>query len=195
MTDSENLVHLLNRLLLEKHYDGILVLMQDAKNIAKLKEIYADIIEICKNHLTDENYKEENDLYYCCEDLLTIVAKFGSPDGVLFELLEIIETTESDQVLTTTLKALQITLLQQKDNKSRSLEWSLGTIKTYLDKLPYPKYLTKGYDEKEEKLIEQDDQVSEKPLACLLCDVNAFHEFLNINLIQVVRKRFRLNLR
>lgn len=161
MTESDNLVNLVNRLLLEQHYDGILVLMQDPKNTPKLKEIYADIIEICKTYLTDENYKNCNDLYYCCEDLLTIVAKFGSQDGVLFELLEIIETTESDQVLTTTLKALQITLLQQKDNKSRSLEWCLGTIKAYLAKLPYPKYLTKGYDEKEEKLIEQDDQVCE----------------------------------
>lgn len=159
LLESENLVQLVNRLLLEKHYDGILVLMQDLKNIEKLKEIYAEIIEICKIHLTEENYKDQNDLYYCCEDLLTIVAKFGSEDGVLFELLEIIETTESDQVLTTTLKALQITLLRQKDNKSRSLEWCLGTIKTYLDKLPYPKYLDKGYDEKEEKFIENDDQV------------------------------------
>lgn len=159
-SESENLVQLVNRLLLEKHYDGVIVLMQDSKNHVKLKEIYADMIEICKTHLTDENFKaESNELYFCCEDLLTIVAKFGSPEGVLFELLEIIETTESDNVFTTVLKALQITLLQQKE-KSRSLEWSLGTIKSYLDKLPYPEYLSKGYDEKEEKLIEQNDQVS-----------------------------------
>lgn len=159
MSDSENLVQLVNRLLVEKHFDGILVLFQDSKNVAKLKEIYADVIEICKTHLTDDNFKaENNELYFCCEDLLIIVAKFSSPEGVLFELLEIIETTESDNVFTTVLKALQITLLQMKE-KSRSLEWSLGTIKSYLDKLPYPNYLSKGYDEKEEKLIEQDDQV------------------------------------
>lgn len=157
--DSDNLVNLLKKHLQAKQYDVILALMQDAAYKNEVQEHYSTIIDICREHLTDENFKANADLYYCCEDILTIVASCSPPDGVLYGLIETVEETKSDQIFTTALKALQIVLLRQRD-QPRLLEWSLDSVFGYLNKLPYPNYLTIGYDEKEGKLIEQDDEVS-----------------------------------
>ncbi|XP_055378321.1 glomulin [Condylostylus longicornis] len=153
-----NLLQLINQLIAEKHYDGIEILFNDKRNINILIENTADFVELCRKHLTDENFRKQPALYFACENLLKIIAKSSPLTEALFELLDIIDTSKSDDIFTSALKALQICLLR-KESDRKSLEWGLNEVIAYVSQLEYPEFLNTCYDEKQMALFEQNEQI------------------------------------
>ncbi|KAI9583700.1 hypothetical protein GQX74_005448 [Glossina fuscipes] len=164
MTPAENLKELIKQLIKEKQYDGVALLFTNAneaqKNISCMPEIAMDVFhDICLQQLNEKNHKENLPLYCCVEELLKIVATYAPAEELLLDLLEIIEEHKSENVFTSALRALQVVIMRQGNEKPRALEWSLNSIKTRLDELPIPDFLREGYDEKQEKLLEQNDKI------------------------------------
>lgn len=164
MTPAENLKELIKQLIKEKQYDGVALLFTNvneaSKNISYMPEIAMDVFhDICIQQLNEKNHKENLPLYCCVEELLKIVATYAPAEELLLDLLEIIEEHKSENVFTSALRALQVVIMRQGNEKPRALEWSLNSIKTRLDELPIPDFLKEGYDEKQEKLLEQNDKI------------------------------------
>uniref|UniRef100_A0A1B0GC63 non-specific serine/threonine protein kinase n=1 Tax=Glossina morsitans morsitans TaxID=37546 RepID=A0A1B0GC63_GLOMM len=164
MTPAENLKELIKQLIKEKQYDGVALLFTNvneaSKNISYMPEIAMDVFhDICLQQLNEKNHKENLPLYYCVEELLKVVATYAPAEELLLDLLEIIEEHKSENVFTSALRALQVVIMRQGNEKPRALEWSLNSIKTRLDELPIPDFLKEGYDEKQEKLLEQNDKI------------------------------------
>ena len=69
------------------------------------------------------------------------------------------EEQKSEYVFNSTLRALQVVLIRMADRKPLSMEWALNAVYSYLAELPMPDYLIKGYDHKQRRLLEQEEQV------------------------------------
>lgn len=142
------------------NYAAALQTIGDNKYGISLESNCSDTIAVLANHLTDENFCQKPELYETCERLLKIVADKSHVEEVLFELLEIVETTKSDNVFTTALKALQICLQRQKDNKARSLEWCVNSIFLYISKLACSENVrNKSVEPDQQRLLEENDDV------------------------------------
>lgn len=131
----------------------------DNRHVISLQSNCSDTVALLATHLTDDNFAENPALYETCENLLKIVAEKSTVEDVLFELLEVVETTHSDNVFTTSLKALQICLRRQSDHKSRALEWALNSIIVYISKLPCNESVRNRSAEETDQLLEEDDEV------------------------------------
>lgn len=150
----------LNEDLSSSNYAAALQTIGDNKYGISLESNSSDTIAVLANHLTDENFSQKPELYETCEQLLKIVAGKSHVEEVLFELLEIVETTKSDNVFTTTLKALQICLQRQNDKKARSLEWCVNSIFLYISKLACSDDVrNKSVEPDQQRLLEENDDV------------------------------------
>lgn len=158
---TDKLLENVKNCLQNKEFDKALGLFHpdQVENLETLKLITADLLEILLVHLNDENYKKNLDLYSCCEEIMKTVATHSQAEEVLFELLQIVEEDKSENVFTTALKCLQICLLRLKSEKSRALEWTLNSIVNRITELKLPSYVVGGYSQRQEKLLEQDDDV------------------------------------
>lgn len=131
-----------------------------ADNAELLHANCADAVSTIVHHLTDDNFADRPDTFVACERLLMHVAETVSVEDALFELLEVIETTRSDNVFTSTLKAMQICIRRQREHKVRSLEWCLNSILTYVGGLAVPDRVRENTDgDAAAQLFEDDDQV------------------------------------
>ncbi|XP_055838658.1 glomulin [Episyrphus balteatus] len=155
------LLETIKKCLQNKEYDQVLGLFntEQIDNIDLLKLITADLLEILLVHLNDDNYKNNLDLYTCCEEIMKLAATHSQAEEILFELLQIVEESPSENVFTTALKCLQICLLRLKSDKSRALEWTLNSIVNRITELKLPSYVVSGCSPRQEKLLEQDDDV------------------------------------
>lgn len=124
-----------------------------------LQHSTSDTVAVIVKHLTDSNFHANPDLYVASENLLQTFAHHVKEEEALFELLEIVETTKSDNVFTSTLKALQICIRRQQDRKVRSLEWCLNSIMTYVAELHVPEQIKDNSDAEVERLYEDNDDV------------------------------------
>lgn len=154
-----SLVEALNRHLSAGEYTQAQLAIKDNKYISPLQNYCADTVSTILKYLTDGNFTDNPDAFDAAENLLKSLAEIVKPEDALFEFLEIIETTKSDNVFTSTLKALQICLLRQNDNKSRSLEWCLNSIHSYVQQLPFAEATRNNVDDKIAKLMEENDEV------------------------------------
>lgn len=149
----------LNNKLKSNDFNSALSLIRDNRFNNCLKNNCSDVFSVVSSFLTDENFTDNQDLYAACENILKEIAKLSNEEEALFEFLELLETTRSDNVFTSTLKGLQVCLLRQKSNKERSLEWCLNSIQTYLTELPFPSELKNKLGDEEEKLLENNEQI------------------------------------
>lgn len=163
---AENLYKLIQRLILERAYDGIKLLFQcpseAAKNLPLMPAIAMDLYtEICAPTLSDEINVEESDLFDCVNELLKIVAQYAPLEQFMLELMEKIEESTSIAIFSAYLRALQVVLLRQGSAKPQAVEWCLNSVLTRVRDLPLPDYLKEGYDEQQARLVEQEKQVEE----------------------------------
>lgn len=133
--------------------------INDNRYGASLKNNASEIVAVLAKHLNDDNFSNNPKLYETCEALLKIVGEKSSEDEAFFEFLELIETTKSDNVFTSTLKALQICLHRQKDRKPRALEWCLNSIHTYITSLPLSDEIRLRTEAEQDHLLEENDEV------------------------------------
>lgn len=143
-----------------KNIKACLEAVTDNRLNSTLTNSCSDEIQIVLEFLTEEYFKEEFDFFLGCETVLQEICKNSNEDEVMFELLHVVETTNSDNILTSALKGLQISILKQKTNKSRALAYVLDSIYTYVSKLPYPKKILEFCEDEEAQLLENDQEVN-----------------------------------
>ncbi|KAJ6622136.1 Glomulin [Pseudolycoriella hygida] len=154
-----SLSDVLDKYLSEKDVTKALHAVEDNKHNASLLNNCSDAVTVIMKYLTDDNFKNQPDVYDVCENILKIIAQKSKEEEALFEFIEIVESTKSDNVFTSALKGLQICLLRQKQNKTRSMEWGLNSIHSYITELPFPEEMKKKLESEEEKLLELSDDV------------------------------------
>ncbi|CAD7013122.1 unnamed protein product [Ceratitis capitata] len=176
---AKNLVELVKQLITEKEYDGVALLFTNEaeapRNRSCLETVGMELYhEFCEPNLTAEVHEAQLPLYNCAEELLYLIASYAPMEELLLELLEMIEDQKSEFVYSSSLRALQAVLLRMGDKKPRALEWSLNSIHTRIESLPLPNFLEEGYDEKQEALLEQNNQIEK--LLMHYITLNLFYE-------------------
>lgn len=150
---------LLDNLLVDKKSQDALQLIENDENETNVIDNCSELINTVVNYLTDQNLAQNYDLHNACEKILIKIATLGNESDVVFGLLEIIDSTETDNTVVSVLKALQALLLKQPHQNSRALEWILNSIQQYATELPLSIQLRNRLDDEEEQLLEEEDEV------------------------------------
>ncbi|EDW79845.1 uncharacterized protein Dwil_GK17802 [Drosophila willistoni] len=164
---ARNFLKLIKQLLQEKAYEGVKMLFQSpneaARNLQHLPLIAMDIYEdICVPSLEDEVNVEQPELFDCANELLRLVAQYYfSLEELMLELMEKIEESSSIAVFSAYMRALQVVLQRQGDQKPQAVEWCLQSVSSRLKECPLPGFLSEGYDEAAGRLLEQNQQVED----------------------------------
>lgn len=154
-----SLSDVLDKYLSEKKCAEALHAVEDNKYNSSLLNNCSDAVAVIMKYLTDDNYNNEPEIYDVAENILKIIARKSKEEEALFEFMEIVETTKSDNVFMSALKSIQICLLRQKQSKARSLEWCLNSIQSFISELPFSPEMKSKLDSEEEKLLELSDDV------------------------------------
>lgn len=149
----------LDTLLVNKKSQDALQLIENAENETNVIDNCSELINTVVNYLTDQNLAQNFELHNACEKILIKIATLGNESDVVFGLLEIIDSTETDNTVVSVLKALQALLLKQPYQNSRALEWILNSIQQYATELPLSIQLRNRLDDEEEQLLEEEDEV------------------------------------
>lgn len=149
----------LDELLVNKESQKALELIEDAKNERNVIENCSELITTVVKYLTDQNLAQNFELHNACERILIKIGTLGEESDAVFGLLEIIDSTETDNTVVSVLKALQALLLNQPQQNSRALEWVLNSVQQYASELPLSVQLRNRLDDEEEQLLEEEDEV------------------------------------
>lgn len=149
----------LDQFLVERKSLEALELIENAENESKIIDNCSNLIETVVKYLTDKNLAQNSELHNACEKILIKIATQGNESDVVLGLLEVIDSTETDNTVVSVLKALQALLLKQSDTGTRALEWVLNSIQQYASELPLSSELRNRLDDEEEQLLEEDDEV------------------------------------
>lgn len=159
MQNSVQLADYLNELLKNNKPECALTLVKSTEGQILLTNDCSDAISNVVKYLTNENFIQNAKLYNGCEEMLKSIAGVGNEGEVILELLEVIDTTKNDNTVVSILKALQVCLLRQREQRVRSLEWCLNSIQLYVSDLPLAHELRQRMDNDDEKFLEEDDEV------------------------------------
>uniref|UniRef100_A0A182M4I1 Uncharacterized protein n=1 Tax=Anopheles culicifacies TaxID=139723 RepID=A0A182M4I1_9DIPT len=143
----------------EGDFKGAINVITDPANDTAIKLQSMELVSLIANNLTDANAEHKPELYSATETILNRIAHKCSPPEVLYELMEKVRTTTSDDVFTSLLKSMQVSILRLPAKRARCLEWVFQTIIDYLDKIPLPDVLNKDMEEREEDLLECDESI------------------------------------
>uniref|UniRef100_A0A182WMJ5 Uncharacterized protein n=1 Tax=Anopheles minimus TaxID=112268 RepID=A0A182WMJ5_9DIPT len=143
----------------EGDYKTAIDVIADPANDTTIKLQSMELVSLVANHLTDANAEHKPELYSATETILNGIAHKCSPPEVLYELMEKVHTATSDDVFTSLLKSMQVSILRLPAKRARCLEWVFQTIFDYLDKIPLPDVLNKDMEEREEDLLECEESI------------------------------------
>lgn len=149
----------LDNLLENKQSPEALELIENDENETNIVDNCSELITTVVKYLTDQNLAQNFELHNACERILIKIATVGNESDAVFGLLEIIDSTETDNTVVSVLKALQALLLKQPQQNSRALEWVLNSVHQYASELPLSLQLRNRLDDEEEQLLEEEDEV------------------------------------
>lgn len=149
----------LDKLLVSNQSQEALSIIEDDENGSKIVENCPDLITTVIKYLTDQNLAQNFELHNACEKMLIKIATQGNEDDVVIGLLEVIDSTKTDNTVVSVLKALQALLLKQGSENTRAMEWVLNTVQQYSSELPLSPHLRNRIDDEEEQLLEEEDEV------------------------------------
>lgn len=155
----ESIFARLDELLAKKESQKALELIEAAENVQNVIDNCTELISTVVKYLTDQNLAQNFELHSTCERILIKIATLGDESDAVFGLLEIIDSTETDNTVVSVLKALQALLLQLPEQNSRALEWILNSVQQYASELPLSAQLRNRLDDEEEQLLEEEEEV------------------------------------
>lgn len=132
-------------------------------NNAILQANSSEVVATIMRHVTQKNLDEHPETFVTCEQLLIQIASTCNVEDVVFELINLVETTRNAHVFVTALKGMQVLIKRaaatRKEN-TNTLEWCLNAILTYVAELPLPSHVRENADgDAAEHLYEDNDQV------------------------------------
>lgn len=129
-------------------------------NEEKLKDIFRDncwdLIAVVIEKIQDDTIVLKPSIYGACEQLLSIILEKCSAEEALLEFIERIELAKNDAQFGLVLPPLQQLLKKLSSKRGRSLEWSLNSISTYIEKIPVTEHKLEG---DERKLMDSDPDI------------------------------------
>lgn len=182
MNFQNRLAQELEKNLNEKRYHTAVALLDENQYAEEVKFKSNEVIAVTTQFLTEQNFKNSPELFSICEVLLKKIAAKGNKEDVLFELLETIETTKHDEVLTSLLKAMQVILLRIDHSKSHAIVWVLDSISSYIKDIELFEKIPSGVGKKAEELLENDPEI--KRLLSLYFTLFLFIEPIQRNLLE-----------
>lgn len=179
--EDEQLSVQLDKLLAANQWQDALTLFDEAENGTKIADNCADLIPAVVKYLTDQNLAQNFELHNACENMLIKIATKGNEDDVVIGMLEVIDSTKTDNTVVSVLKALQALLLKQDNEGTRALEWVLNTVQQYASELPLSPHLRSRLDNEEEELLEEEDEV--KRIVSFYIFMEKFYEPILLKII------------
>lgn len=137
-----------------------LALIHDDANSSSID--FTPVIEMIVKYMTEENQKNNLELYQLCEKVLKEMVKKYKKEDMILGLLEVIDSSNNDDTVVSVLKAMQMCLLRPDDDGkigAQMLEWSLNSIQSYTTELPFSAEIRNGLDKEEEQVIEEEDEI------------------------------------
>lgn len=150
---SVDVVDLVSTLLDSEKYKDTLELLNNKKYINAIKDSCSEVISIIIGKIQDDTIILKPSLYGICEQLLSALIEKLEPTEALLEFIEQVELAKNDAQFGLILTPLQQILKQCSNKRSRSLEWCLNSISSYIENLPIPEYDL----EREERLLLDSD--------------------------------------
>lgn len=162
----------LDELLMAKRSDEAYAFMQDEENQSKIASNCTELIPTVMQYLTEKNLAQNPQLHNICENILINIATQGNETDVVLGLVEVVQTTESDNTIVSVMKAMQAYLMKQIE--LRPLEWMLDSIQEYASELPLSEQLRNALDDEEEKLLENEEEV--RRIVCFYIFMRNFYD-------------------
>ena len=136
--NSEQFVEKVTKLLEIHDYSAAVNLFKNDNNKVYLKNNCWDLIPIFCKHITKEARENNNDLASCSEELLEILAMEANPEEGILEFLEQMDEADTTK-FPIILNLLRILLNRDvlKENRLKSLEWTLNSIRSYIENFPF----------------------------------------------------------
>ncbi|XP_032669583.1 glomulin-like isoform X1 [Odontomachus brunneus] len=123
--------------LLEDRKTEEIVELFAAENNELIEDALSEIVRIASEYLTEFNAQSEQELFECCKAVLNTIAEAYNPMETVLEFLQYIECLDNDVKFCALLEPLGICMMKGK-NKTNVIEWSVSTIKSYIEDLPIP---------------------------------------------------------
>lgn len=121
-----------------------------------LKNNCWDLIPIFCKHITKESKLCNMELAVCSEELLHKLAMEANPEEAVLEFLD--QMDEADIVkFEIVLKLLKIILCRNMTNRIKSLEWTLNSIRSYVEQYSYEEKLNDFEEEDEETFLSNEN--------------------------------------
>lgn len=184
----------LDKLLASNQWQDALALFEDAENRTKIVDNCPDLIPTVVKYLTDRNLAQNFELHNAAENILIQISTKCKEDDVVIGLLEVIDSTKTDNTVVSVLKALQALLLKQTDDTTKAIEWVLNTVQQYASELPLSSHIRNRLDNEEEEFLEEEDEV--KRIVSFYIFMEKFYEPILMRIIQIEpenRSHFRNN--
>lgn len=100
----ENFITRLDDLLVNKQSQEALELIENTENEQNVIDNCSELINTIVKYLTDQNLAQNFELHNACEKILIKIATLGDESDAVFGLLEIIDSTETDNTVVSVLK-------------------------------------------------------------------------------------------
>lgn len=123
--------------LLEDRKTEEVVELFTTENSELIEDALSEIVRIASEYLTEFNAQSEQELFQCCKIVLNTIAETYNPMETVLEFLQYIECLDNDVKFCALLEPLGICMMKGK-NKINVIEWSVSTIKSYIEDLPIP---------------------------------------------------------
>lgn len=107
------------------------------ENSKLIEDALSEIVRVASEYLTEFNAQYEPELFKCCKTVLNTIAEIYNPKETILEFLQYIECLNNDVKFYALLEPLGICIMKAKD-KINVIEWSVSTIKCYVEDLPIP---------------------------------------------------------
>lgn len=122
--------------LTESNTSEIWRLLNAAENQQSIKNELSSIITTLCETLTPENHRKNNALFECCVDGLIVLAKNHDQVDVILGILQQMEYDGNDVRYGALLTPLVHSLKRPHNDRTKYLEWTISTIKSYISSIP-----------------------------------------------------------
>lgn len=125
--------------LLRSESEAVAQWFNDPTNSNVINESSWELIPLLSSYFTKENYESNSQVFKACVHSLNEIATRCSPVEVVLGVLEQMDfCMEDDYKFCTLMEPLETILNRIEENKDKAIGWSVSTIKSYVDSLPFP---------------------------------------------------------
>lgn len=117
-----------------------------------------DLLPVFCKHITKEAKSINNELACCCEELLHKLVKEANPEEAVLEFLDQMDGADTCK-FEIVLKMLKTLFSREMTNRTKSLEWTLNSIRSYVEDMSFAQNFEELETFEDEKNFFSDDKI------------------------------------